>query len=226
MRADDPLGGPLARLEVPDCGCKPAAKPCGHEGPCDCEQGLFEQFAPPCRHVLGADHGLSPERWLHLMRCFDAAGHDDPPPPAAPAVALTRQSRLGVYAERAEAGVRLHFPPPKGTRRRTGDRMLPEDLEALGVSVYVESKRPGDLKSGELGRGWRPSRAELEDSGLSAVEVEEVEDALDASDDNDDVLSRCAKAARLRLAPPPCEAPAALPFVRPAAGDTPERRVA
>ena len=241
MRQDDPLGAALARLEVPDCGCERRRNSCGCDGPCDCPGRRLFDFGRPCPHVLAADHELTPERWLWLLRVFDRAGHDDPEPPDAPAQALTHAARLELYAARAEAGVGLRFPVPRDRRRyadgrlrHTGDHVEDEDLGGLDLGLAPASKRPSDLKAAGVVRSWRPSRAELEataaELGWEAWEIEEVEDRLDASDENDDVLSRCAKAARLRTPPPafapPDEAPAVLPLVRPAAAAKPKRRAA
>ena len=106
----------LRQLEVPDCGCKvhylPLCQLGGgsgcrerrQDGECDCAW----LPGPPCEHIAAInpdDSPLSLDEWAELLHALDPEDYDDPPPPAAPALVVSRQARVAVYAER-------HGPDP------------------------------------------------------------------------------------------------------------------
>lgn len=110
VEAHDELLAYLARMEIPDCPCPRKPLPCGcpdevETGSCDCPVRL----PSPCEHMLETTHDASLEEWAEMLLAADEA-HDEPGPPLAPQVALTRDARVDVMAKRFRNGVGLRHP--------------------------------------------------------------------------------------------------------------------
>jgi hypothetical protein len=112
LRRDTELGRVLAAVEVPDCRCKPERN-CleGLENyPADCPGEHACKHCPlaPCKHVAAIDPRRFPltlSEWRELLLAHDPAGYGEPPAPAEPRVAVTREARVAVLADRAWAGL-------------------------------------------------------------------------------------------------------------------------
>lgn len=77
-------------LDLPDCNCKPDEV---------------------CPHVaLAPDHDLNLEEWAELLQRVFPGQFTEPPPPSAPAVALSRQARVAVLEERRARRMALWHP--------------------------------------------------------------------------------------------------------------------
>lgn len=113
----------LVRLEIPDrCACPPATRkplPCSCDEPCDCPVHL----PPPCGHILARDHALSLAEWAELLVLVLPEDYTEPPPPTAPALALTRAARQAVYAERLEGGRHLYHDRDLWRRQPVDDTL-------------------------------------------------------------------------------------------------------
>ena len=96
----------LAALEVPECDCLPAwGKTCGCEGWCDCEE---EPLPVRCEHVLTADQYFPPEltvaEWATLLLLAMPGDYASRPSPPCRSIAMSRQARVEIYAEREASG--------------------------------------------------------------------------------------------------------------------------
>lgn len=95
----------LRALEIPDCACN-HFRGCPGDGPCDCPIHL----APPCKHVRAADHTVTIESWATLLVILEPTEYTQPARPSAPALALSREHRIEIMAERHELGLSLWHP--------------------------------------------------------------------------------------------------------------------
>lgn len=98
-------------MEIPDCKCRTVFRPwcqlsggagCPDrqtQGECDCPR----LPGPPCEHVRAIDADdfpLTLDEWGELLSLYEPQDYDDPPPALAPAIVVSRQARIAVYAER------------------------------------------------------------------------------------------------------------------------------
>lgn len=103
-----------------DCPRAPVGPLCGHA-----RRGgaVYDRLSEEDWAVLAFRLGVRPVPdgelgtavWARMLSLVGDAGgaaadYDDPPPPASPAKALSRQSRVSIMEERFAAGVRLHHP--------------------------------------------------------------------------------------------------------------------
>ncbi len=118
LRRDEKLAALLARLDVPECGCR---TPCfclggpggdaGFPPVCPGPDVCTACPAKPCAHVSGIDardFPLSIDEWTDLLCGHDPAGCGEPPAPEQPTMAMTREGKLGVLIRRAEDERALH----------------------------------------------------------------------------------------------------------------------
>ena len=96
----------VARLEIPDCGCRADPLPCGCDGPCDCPVLL----PPPCEHIRRAAHQLPLPEWAELLELLWPNDYTEPPPPAVSALVISREARVALLAGRHDRGEGLYHP--------------------------------------------------------------------------------------------------------------------
>jgi hypothetical protein len=121
----------LNAIEMPDCDCNPRA-----DEECTCAALFADELPRALRRRGLAAFPWTVEEWGEVLALLDGA-YRDPPPPAGPELAMSREVVVAVYEERAARDGRGRATSASRSLYHEGDAWRGAlSYDALAVAVH------------------------------------------------------------------------------------------